>query len=90
MQCRHRGLTGDRSSKQVGRRVFQTLHLIVQKEEGVTQFRQWRETPHGQSERAERARRKDEPGDAGRGQALMGPVGQVRELGLDLHGHGRS
>lgn len=69
-------MIGVKSSKQVRGRAFQTLHLKVQKGEEVTQFREWRETPQSQSEKAKR--RLDETGDTGRDQAELGPVrGQV-------------
>lgn len=83
-------MIGVKSSKQVRGRAFQTLHLKegrpFWKGEEVTQFREWRETPQSQSEKAKR--RLDETGDTGRDQAMLGPVRrQVRELGLDFHGH---
>ena len=91
MQCWYRSLTGDgsQSIKQVGGRVFQTLHLKVQKGQAMTQFGGWKETPQSHSEKAkEGGQRGDESGDTGRGQTLLGLVGWVRRLGLALHGQG--
>ena len=91
MQCWYRSLTGDgsQSSKQVGRRGFQTLHLKVQKGQEMTQFGGWKEPPHSLSEKAkERVQTGDESGDTGRGQTLLDLVGWMRKLGLALHGQG--
>lgn len=51
-------------------------------------FGEWKGTPHSQSEKAKGGQGGDKPGDIGRGQTLLGLVGQGRELGLYHFEHG--